>query len=112
MTARDPLAVHDFHADQLDVALEFLKRTRSELRSLMRVRVWTDRFCVYDVNKDFFEIHGVGYPDESIVPLLRAINTAFKPDMIHKPLIQTPTALPYKEFKTGRRHPWAVDRVM
>jgi hypothetical protein len=62
---------------------------------------------VYDVNKDFFEIRGVGYTDESIVPVLRAINTAFKPETIH-----TPTSQQYKEFKTGRRHPWAVDRVM
>ena len=107
MTAREPLAVHDFDAGDLDAALEFLKRTRSELRSLLRVRVWTDRICVYDVNKDFFDIRGVGYPDEAIVPLLVAINTAFKPESIH-----TPTARPYKEFKTGRRHPWAVDRLM
>jgi hypothetical protein len=39
--------------------------------------------------------------------VLRAINTAFKPETIH-----THTSQQYKEFKTGRRHPWAVDRVM
>ncbi|MCA9099599.1 MAG: hypothetical protein R3C10_21640 [Pirellulales bacterium] len=107
MAERAALAQHEFDRDDPNAALEFLKRTRSELRSLLRVRVWTDRFCVYDVNKDFFEVHGVGYPDEAIVPLLRAINTAFKPETIHQP-----TSQPYKEFKTGRRHPWAVDRVM
>ena len=48
-----------------------------------------------------------GYPDGEIVPLLRAVNTAFDPATIHEA-----TTLEYKEFKTGRRHPWAEDRVM
>ena len=42
-----------------------------------------------------------------IVPLLRNINTAFNPETIH-----APTTAEYKEFDTGRRHPWAEDRVM
>jgi hypothetical protein len=105
MTA--PLATHDFIPGGLDAALEFLKRTRSELRQLRRVRVWKDKLHIIDVNKDFFEVHGIGYPDADIVPLLRNINTAFNPQTIHDP-----TADDYKEFDTGRRHPWAEDRVM
>jgi hypothetical protein len=101
-----PLATHDFAAD-VNAALEFLKRTRWELRELRCVRVWPDKVRVFDVNKDFFEIRGVGYPDADVVPLLRAVNTAFDPATIHDP-----TELEYKEFKTGRRHPWAHDRVM
>ena len=31
------------------------------------VRVWTDRLQIIDVNKDCFEIRGVGYPDSAIV---------------------------------------------
>src|SRR2546430_1230101 len=38
-----PRATHDYTPGGLDAALEFLKRTRSELRSLRTVRVWTDR---------------------------------------------------------------------
>jgi hypothetical protein len=38
---------------------------------------------------------------------LRSINTAFDPQKIHEPTTQE-----YKEFDTGRRHPWAEDRVM
>jgi hypothetical protein len=102
-----PLATHDYTPGGLDAALEFLKRTRWELRSLRKVRVWTDRLHVIDVNKDYFEVRGVGYPDADIVPLLRAINTAFDPLAIHNP-----TAADYKELDTGRRHPWAEDRVM
>lgn len=102
-----PLATHQFAASGLHDALEFLKRTRSELRTLRRVRVWTDRLQVFDVNHDFFEVLGVGYPDPDIVALLKAVNTAFKPELIHQPIDG-----PYKEFKTGRRHPWAEDRVM
>jgi len=101
----EPLATHDFVA--LDAALEFLKRTRSELRSLRRVRVWKDRLQIFDVNGDYFEVRGIGYPDADIVALLRAINTAFDPDTIHQPVAQE-----YKEFATGRRHTWAEDRVM
>ena len=63
------------------------------------VRVWTDHFQVIDVNKDCFEVRGVGYPDADIVPLLRAVNTAFDPATIHEP-----TTAVYKEFFTGRRH--------
>jgi hypothetical protein len=102
-----PLATHDYTPGGLGAALEFLKRTRSELRSLRKARVWPNRFQVIDVNKDCFEVRGVGYPDADIVPLLRAVNTAFDPATIH-----APTHLEYKEFDTGRRHPWAEDRVM
>jgi hypothetical protein len=102
-----PLATHDYTPGGLDAALEFLKRTRWELRSLRKVRVWTDRLHIIDVNKDYFEVRGVGYPDADIVPLLRAVNTAFDPLTIHNP-----TDAEYKELATGRRHPWAEDRVM
>ncbi len=102
-----PLASHDHTPGNLGAALEFLKRTRSELRQLRKVHVWKDRFQVFDVNGDAFEVRGVGYTDADIVPLLNAVNTAYNPETIHDA-----TDLPYKEFKTGRRHPWAEDRVM
>jgi hypothetical protein len=105
MTA--PIATHDYTQGGVDAALEFLKRTRSELRFLRKVRVWKDHFHIIDVNKDYFEIRGVGYGDPDIVPLLSNINTAFDPKKIHEP-----TDLEYKEFDTGRRRPWAEDRVM
>jgi hypothetical protein len=102
-----PLATHDYSPGGLPAALEFLKRTRSELRTLRKVRVWTDKLHIIDVNKDYFEVRGIGYPDADVVPLLRNINTAFNPQTIHEP-----TTAEYKEFDTGRRHPWAEDRVM
>jgi hypothetical protein len=102
-----PRATHTHVPGQLDATLEFLKRTRSELRSLRKVRVWPDKFHIIDVNKDYFEVTGVGYADADIVRLLRAINTAFNPDTIHNPIDAE-----YKELDTGRRHPWAEDRVM
>src|SRR4029077_20874003 len=91
----------------VEATLEFLKRTRSELRMLRKARVWKDKFHIIDVNKDYFEVLGVGYEDPDIVPLLRNLNTAFDPKAIHNPTTQE-----YKEFDTGRRHPWAEDRVM
>lgn len=107
MQDREPLAQHAFVAGDVNAALEFLKRTRNELRTLRKVRVWTDRLRVFDVNNDSFEITGVGYQDASVVPLLDAVHTAYKPESIHNAV-----DLPFKEFKTGRRHPWAEDRVM
>ena len=107
MPAGQPLARHTYESGQLDAVLEFLKRTRDELRTLRKVRVWTDRIEVFDVNGDYFCVDGVGYPDEEVIPILHHINTAFKPDQIHNPISN-----PYKEFKTGRRYPWAQDRVM
>jgi hypothetical protein len=101
-----PLATHDHVPGGLDHSLEFLKRTRSELRSIWKVRVWPDRLQVIDVNKDIFEVRGVGYLDPDIVPLLRAVNTAFNPETIHQPVND------FKEFGAGRRYPWAYDRVM
>src|SRR6516164_8125455 len=103
----EPLATHDYTAGELQAALEFLKRTRSELRSLRKVRIWKDHIHIIDVNKDYFEIRGIGYQDADIIPLLRNINTAFNPQTIHEPIDAE-----YKEFDTGRRHPWAEDRVM
>ena len=38
---------------------------------------------------------------------LQSLNTAFNPETIHNPI-----EAEYKEFDTGRRHPWAEDRVM
>jgi hypothetical protein len=102
-----PLATHDFTPGGLDAALEFLKRTRWELRELRKVRAWKDRLQLFDVNGDYFEVRGVGYPDADVIPLLRAVNTAFDPSTIHNP-----TAVDYKELTTGRRHTWAEDRVM
>ncbi len=102
-----PLATFEYSAAEPNAALEFLKRTRSELRELRHVRVYKERLQILDVNRDCFEIRGVGYPDPGIVALLQAINTAFDPETIHKP-----TEAEYKEFATGRRHTWAEDRLM
>lgn len=107
MEPMTPLARHEFQPGGLDAALEFLKRTRSELRTLRKAHVWKDRLQVIDVNRDCFEIAGVGYPDADIVPLLRAVNANFDPKTVHEPI-----AAEYKEFDTGRRYPWAYDRVM
>src|SRR5258708_5611648 len=101
------LAVHDFPSADLTAALEFLKRTRSELRSLRKVHVWPDRLQVFDVNGDYFEIRGLGYAQPETVAALRFVNPNFKPETTHNPIDR-----PYKEFLTGRRHNWAEDRVM
>lgn len=102
-----PLATHDYAPGELNAADLFVRRTRWELRELWMVRVYSDRYQLIDVNKDFFEIRGIGYPDADIVPLLRVVNAAFDPVTIHDP-----TDAEYKEFLTGRRFPWAHDRVM
>jgi hypothetical protein len=99
------IAVAEF--TDLDSAQQFVKRTRWELRELWRVRVFCDRYQLIDVNKDYFELRGIGYRDPGIVPLLRLVNAAFDPATIHEP-----TTLEYKEFLTGRRWAWAHDRVM
>jgi hypothetical protein len=103
----EPIATHDYVAGGLEAAAEFVKRTRAELRQLRKVRLWPDRLHILDVNKDYFEIRGLGYTDPDVVPLLRMINTAFNPQTLHEP-----AAAEYKEFDTGRRYPWAHDRVM
>jgi hypothetical protein len=103
----EPIATHDYTPGGLDAVLEFLKRTRSELRTLRKVRVWKDHLQIIDVNKDCFEIHCLGYDHADIVPVLNNINTAFNPQTIHEPI-----EAEYKEFDTGRRYPWAYDRVM
>jgi hypothetical protein len=62
---------------------------------------------VFDVNGDSFEVTGLGYEQPCIVEALDSINAAYDKRQIH-----TPTDRPYKEFLTGRRYPWAQDRVM
>src|SRR5262245_24444451 len=102
-----PKATHNYVAGELSAALEFLKRIRSELRTLRFVRVWKDHLCVIDVNHDFFEVRGVGYVDADIVPLLQNLNTAFNPETIHNEIDAE-----YKEFNAGKCDPWAYHRVM
>ena len=101
----DPQATHE-HVE-LQLTLDFLKRIRSELRETRRVQVATDWLRVFDVNGDCFEVTGLGYSDSDIVAVLDALNAVYKRESIHNPLDR-----PYKEFKTGKRRPWAEDRVM
>ena len=103
----EPLASHDFTDGGLDAALAFFRRTRAELRMLRRVRISTDWVRLFDINGDYFELRGLGYLNPEIVPVLKSLNTPFDPDTIHDA-----TDEPYKEFNTGRRYPWAADRVM
>lgn len=107
MSADQPRAVHDYRSEELGETLEFLKRTRNELRLLRKVRVWTDGLQVFDVNGDYFEVRGLGYGDPNITAVLESINAVFKPDSIHNSIDR-----PYKEFKTSRYSPWAEDRIL
>ena len=104
---REPLATHDYATGGLQSAVEFFRRTRDELRTLRMVRVATDWVRLFDINGDYFELQGLGYPDPDVVAILKSFDTPFNPQTIH-----TPIDAPYKEFKTGRRYPWAADRVM
>jgi hypothetical protein len=103
----EPLATHDFAEGGLDAAIAFFRRTRAELRMLRMVRVSIDWLRLFDVNGDYFELRGLGYADAEVVPVLRSFDTPFNPETIHAPI-----GAEYKEFKTGRRYPWAADRVM
>lgn len=96
-----------FEPGRIDDALEFLKRIRSELRMVRKARVFRDRVQVLDVNGDWFEIEGIGFPDAEVVEILKAVNAAFKRESIHNPIDDE-----YKEFNAGRRYAWAADRVM
>jgi hypothetical protein len=102
-----PVAAFEHRADQPDATLDFLKQMRYQLRELRLTRVGEHWLRVYDVNGDYYEIIGLGYADPKILTVLDAINAAFNRETIH-----VPTARPYKEFKTGKRRPWAEDRVM
>jgi hypothetical protein len=103
----EPLATHDYADGGLDAAIAFFHRTRAELRTLRLVRVSKEWIRLFDVNGDYFELRGLGYPDADVVGVLKSFDTPFNPETIHLPF-----AGPYKEFKTGRRYPWAADRVM
>ena len=101
------LATHVHESGGLGQTLVFLKRTRSELRLLRRAFAWRDRLHICDVNRDVFEVVGLGYADPDIIPILKEVNAAYDPCTVH-----LPTDAEYKEFNLGRRHPWAEDRVM
>lgn len=103
----EPLATHDFTDGGLEAAIAFFQRTRAELRILRMVRVSRNWVRLFDVNGDYFELRGLGFPDAEVVPVLKSFDTPFDPATIHDPI-----KAPFKEFKTGRRYPWAADRVM
>src|SRR5690242_18304307 len=102
-----PLATHHYVPGRPEAALELPKRTRAEPPQIRMVDVGRSYVHVIDVNKDYFEVRGVGYPDADVVPLLRAVNTAFNPDTVHDAIEDE-----YKEYGAGRRYTWAHDRVM
>ena len=103
----EAIASHDFSSGSLEDALSFLKRIRSELSIPRKVHVWPDKFAVFDVNGDSFEIRGVGYESAEITELLDAVNAVYRKDSIHKPFGRE-----FKEFPTGKRYAWGVDRGM
>jgi hypothetical protein len=101
------VATHVHEPSAPDRSLAFLRRARSELRPLRRAYLWKDRVQICDINRDAFEVIGLGYPDAEVLPLLQEINASYDPATIHQP----PTTDP-KELTLSRRHPWAEDRVM
>jgi hypothetical protein len=105
--ASAPLAVHEHAAGGLASTLEFLKRTRVELRALRWVLAWRDRLQIHDVNRDVFEVAGLGYADPDIVPVLKSLGASYDPETVHL----DPAAEP-KQFRLGRCRPWAEDRAM
>ena len=107
MSSGEPIAQFRNEGGKPDEVLEFLKRTRSELRMLRKVRVWRKHIHVVDINGNFFEVTDLGYPDANVIPVLDALNTAYRRDAIHQEIDAE-----FKEFKTGRRYAWAADRVM
>lgn len=107
MSSGREVARHGHQPGQLSETLEFLKRTRSELRMLRRVHAFRDQVRVLDVNGDWFQIDGLGYPDSDVLAVLRMVNAAFNPATIHELV-----ADPFKDLQAGRRYPWAADRVM
>ena len=107
MAKSSPLRTHDHAAGGLQATLGFLKQTRYDLRELRKVRVFRDRVQFFDVNGDCCEVCGLGYADADVVPVLDALNAAYKRETIH-----AATDEQYKEFSTGRRYTWAADRVM
>jgi hypothetical protein len=107
MSDVSPKGTWQFDAGDLDGAHRFLKRCWSELRALRRVRIWSDRVRVYDVNGDCFELTGVGYADPSAPWVLDQVNANYD-----RQSLSQPTGEPYKEYLTGRRYNWAQDRVM
>lgn len=107
MNAPDAPPTFVYRPGVMDEVRTFLKQMRERLRTGRLVRVWEDRLEAYDVNGDSFVIEGLGYTMPEVVEVLDALNAAYKKAAIHEP-----TTRPYKEFKTGRRYPWAADRVM
>ena len=107
MSQSAAVATCRYSPGKLDDVLEFLKRARGELMELRKVRVWRARVEIYDVNGERFDVLDIGYPDRDVVELLRSIGTSFKPEFIHQPIQRD-----FKEFKTGRRFPWAEDRIL
>ncbi len=103
----EPKATHDYLPGEIAAAVAFIKRTRDELRILRKVRLWKDRLRVIDVNKDSFEVRGLGYENPDVIPILEEVNAAYNPTTIHQPV-----EAEYKEYDTGRRYTWAHDRVM
>ena len=107
MSTPEPKASIDASAGDITGVLNFMKQMRYEFRELRFVRIGRDWVQVFDVNHDSYLIRGLGYPDADSVTVLDAVNAVYKRETLHDPTDQ-----PWKQFKTGRRRTWAVDRVM
>src|SRR5260370_41890505 len=56
MSAGRCLAEIRYEPGQVNEVLEFLKRTRSELRMLRKAYVYRDKVQIFDFNGDWFEV--------------------------------------------------------
>lgn len=107
MSVQEPKSSIDAGADGIDAVLDFMKQMRYEFRELRFVRIGQDFVQVFDVNHDSYLIRGLGYADADAVTVLDAVNAVYRRETLHDETDQ-----PWKQFKTGRRRTWAVDRVM
>ena len=113
MSAGRAVAEHRWEPERLQDVLEFLKRTRSELRMLRKVRVSREWVRIFDINGDWFEVSGVGYPDADVVAVLRAVNTPFNPETIHepRPFLMGPSRMTPPPAKPSVRRPLKWSRA-
>ena len=103
----EPLATHEFTDGGLEAALAFLSPHAGRSLAPCGWSAFRRVGALFDINGEYFEPRGLGYPDADIAAVLNSFNTPFDPESIREPV-----EAEYKEFKTGRRYPWAADRVM
>lgn len=95
------------YAGDSDLVRRILQAQRRCCNLANRVSVSADEVIIFDLNGDGFNIKGLGYGCEHLIPLLQTVGAAFDPRQLRKVKSSDPDL---REYEIHRAWAWGEER--